>query len=178
MPTAGRWTTTPTASCVPRFTRRLQTPSTDRSAESSGSFTIPTDPSQVPGSFYRITLTATDSAGLQTVATKDIQPNLTSWTANTNVPGAGYFVDGSWQTGTYSTTDVVGVKHVLTGMPLAQTVGGTTYRFAGFADGSALTDAVMAGSGPGNYTAQYDPDKSTMPSPWSSTDVGTPLTAG
>jgi len=148
------------------------------SGVSSGSFTIPTDPSQVPGSFYRITLTVTDSAGLQTVATKDIQPNLTSWTANTNVPGAGYFVDGSWQTGTYSTTDVVGVKHVLTGMPLAQTVGGTTYRFAGFADGSALTDAVTAGSGPGNYTAQYDPDKSTMPSPWSSTDVGTPLTAG
>jgi glucose/arabinose dehydrogenase len=148
------------------------------SGVTSGSFTIPTDPSQVPGSFYRITLSVTDSAGLQSVVTHDIHPNLTSWSANTNVAGAGYFVDGSWQTGPSSTTDVVGVKHVLMGMPLAQTLGGATYRFAGFADGSALADAVTAGSGSGSYTADYDPTQSTMPSPWSSTDVGTPLTAG
>ena len=41
----------------------------------TGSFTIPTDPSQVPGSFYRITLTVTDSLGIQTVVTKDVTPN-------------------------------------------------------------------------------------------------------
>ncbi len=46
----------------------------------SGSFQIPTDPSQVPGSYYRITLTVTDSLGLQTTVTKDLNPNLTSWT--------------------------------------------------------------------------------------------------
>ena len=62
------------------------------------------------------------------------------------MPGAGYFVDGAWQTGTYSTQDVVGVKHVLTGMPLAQIIGGTRYRFAGWADGSALTDSFTAAS--------------------------------
>lgn len=143
-----------------------------------GSITIPTDPSQVPGSYYRITLTVTDSLGLQTVVTRNIQPNLTSWSAGTSVPGAGYFVDGAWQTGTYSTEDVVGVVHVLTGLPMSQTVGGVRYRFEGWADGSALTDTLTAGSGPGTYTAEYEPVQTTMPSPWQSTDIGAPITPG
>lgn len=143
-----------------------------------GSVTIPSDPSQVPGSYYRISLTVTDSLGLQTVVTKDIHPNLTSWTAGTDVPGAGYSVDGNWETGPYSTQDVVGVVHVLTGLGQAQTVGGVRYRLAGWADGSALTDTFTAGSGPGAYTAMFDPVLTTLPAPWLSTDVGAPITAG
>jgi glucose/arabinose dehydrogenase len=142
------------------------------------SITIPSDPSQVPGSFYRITLTVTDSLGIQTVVTKDIHPNLTTWSAGTNVPGAGYFVDGAWQTGPDNVQDVVGVVHVLSGMPLAQTISGSRYRFLGWADGNALTDTVTAGSGPGSYTAEYEAVTTTMPSPWQSTDVGAPISAG
>jgi glucose/arabinose dehydrogenase len=144
----------------------------------TGSFQIPTDPSQTPSSFYRITLTVTDSLGIKTVVTKDLHPNLTSWSAGANVSGAGYAVDGAWQSGPDNTTDVVGVRHVLTGMPLAQTIGGSRYRFAGWADGSALDDTITAGSGPGSYSATYDPVQNTMPSPWLSTDVGAPITAG
>ena len=140
--------------------------------------TIPTDPTQVPGSFYQITLTVTDSLGLQTVVTKDITPNLATWSASTNVPGTGFSVDGSWQTGTYTAQSVVGSVHVLTGMPLAQTVGGVRYRFVGFADGSALTDTVTVGSGPGSYVADYEPVVNSVPSPWTSADIGSPLTAG
>jgi len=149
-------------------------PVTGATAES---ITIPTDPTQVPGSYYRITLTVKDSLGLSTVVTKDIEPNLTTWSAGTSVPGAGYFVDGSWKTGPYSTQDVVGTVHVLTGLPMAQTVGGVRYRFEGWADGSALTDTITAGSGPGTYTAEYEP-VTTVPSPWVSTDVGAPITPG
>ncbi len=144
----------------------------------SGTFQIPADPSQVPGSFYRMTLTVTDSLGLQTTVTKDIHPNTTSWTVNSNVAGAGYFVDGAWHTGTYTAPDVVGVQHVLTGMPLAQVIGGTRYRFAGWADGSALTDSVTSGASPATYTADYDAVQTTMPSPWQSADIGAPITAG
>jgi uncharacterized repeat protein (TIGR01451 family) len=143
----------------------------------NGSFAIPTDPSQVPGSFYRITLTVTDSLGIKTVATQDVNPNVTTWSAGASVPGLGYWVDGAWQSGTSTTTDVVGVRHVLTGMALAQTIGGSRYRFLGWADGSALTDTITAGSGLGSYTAQYDPVQTT-PSPWLSTDVGAPILAG
>ena len=122
----------------------------------SGSFQIPTDATQTPSSFYRITLTVTDSLGLQTVVTKDIHPNVTNWSVDSNVPGVGYSVDGTWHTGSFSTQDVVGVQHVLTGMPLAQVIGGTRYRFAGWADGSALTDSFTAGSSPASFTANYD----------------------
>jgi uncharacterized repeat protein (TIGR01451 family) len=144
----------------------------------SGSFKIPTDPSQTPSSFYRITLTVTDSLGLQTVVTKDIHPNLANWSVSANVPGIGYTVDGTWHTGPYSTQDVVGVQHVLSGMPLAQTISGTRYRFVGWADGSALTDSFTAAATPASYTADYEAVQTTMPSPWQSADVGAPITAG
>ncbi len=144
----------------------------------SGTFQIPTDPSQVPGSFYRTTLTVTDSLGLQTTVTKDIHPNLTSFTVNSNVAGAGYFVDGAWHTGTYTAQDVLGVQHVLTGMPLAHVIGGIRYRFAGWADGSALTDSFTSSASPTTYTANYDTVSSTMPAPWQSADIGAPITAG
>jgi uncharacterized repeat protein (TIGR01451 family) len=144
----------------------------------SGSFQIPTDYSQSPSSYYRITLTVTDAQGLQTVVTKDIHPNVTNWSVGANVPGAGYTIDGTWHTGPFSTQDVVGVKHILSGMPLAQVIGGTRYRFAGWADGSALTDSFTAGSSPASYTANYDTVQTTMPSSWQSADVGAPITAG
>ena len=144
----------------------------------SGSVTIPTDPSQVPNSFYRVTLSVTDSLGLTTVVTHDLHPNLVTWSTSTNVPGTGYSVDGAWETGPVTFSGVAGVVHVLNGMPLAQTVGGVRYRFVGWADGSALTDTVTAGSGPGSYTADYEPVVNSVPSPWSSADIGAPITAG
>jgi hypothetical protein len=144
----------------------------------AGNFTIPGDVSQTPGSYYRITLTATDSAGSQTVVTKDLTPNLTSWSVTDGVPGAGYFVDGAWHTGNYTTQDVVGVQHVLTGLGLAQVIGGTRYRFAGWGDGSALTDSFTSTATPGSYTADFDTATPAMPAGWTSTDVGAPITAG
>ncbi len=144
----------------------------------SGSVTIPTDPSQVPGSFYRITLSVTDSRGLTTVATKDLQPNLATWSTGTSVPGTGYSVDGMWETGPATFTGVAGVVHVLSGLPLPQTVGGVRYRFAGWSDGGALTDTVTAGSGAGSYVAEEEPVVNSVPAPWTSTDVGAPITAG
>jgi uncharacterized repeat protein (TIGR01451 family) len=144
----------------------------------SGSFQIPTDPSQTSGSFYRITLTVTDSLGIKTVVTHDLHPNLASWSAGASVSGAGYWVDGAWQTAPYSVSDVVGVRHVLTGMALQQNIGGSLYRLAGWADGSALTDTIAVGSGAASVTAQYDAVQNAMPSPWLSADVGAPILAG
>ena len=144
----------------------------------SGSFQIPTDPSQTSSSFYRITLTVTDSLGIKTVVTHDLHPNLANWSASANVAGAGYWVDGARQTGTYSASDVVGVRHVLTGMALQQSIGGSLYRFADWADGSALTDTFTVGSGSGSVTAHYDVVQNAMPSPWASADIGAPILAG
>jgi glucose/arabinose dehydrogenase len=108
----------------------------------SFSYTIPADTSQTPNSFYRVTLSVKDSTGSTTVVTKDLTPNTATLSTNSAVPGAGYFVDGTWHTGPFSETGVVGVKHVLIGQPLAQSVGGNSYRFSGWSDGSALWDQL------------------------------------
>ena len=143
----------------------------------SGSFQIPSDASNTPSSFYRVTLTAVDSFGITTVVTRDIHPALTTWSADTNVPGAAYVVDGTLQTGPSTTSDVTGVQHVLAGMP-TQVVNGTRYRFRGWSDGSALADSFTTTGGAPTHVALYDPVQTAVPAPWQSVDVGTPLMAG
>jgi glucose/arabinose dehydrogenase/regulation of enolase protein 1 (concanavalin A-like superfamily) len=148
------------------------------SGVTSGTFQIPQDLSNNASTFYRITMTVVDSLGLQTVVTRDIHPNTSTWSVNTNVPGAAYVVDGTWHTTSpYSTTDGVGIQHVLTGAPL-QTINGVRYRFNGWADGSALTDSFTNGATNATYTANYDQVTNAVPSPWQSVDVGNPLMAG
>jgi hypothetical protein len=73
---------------------------------------------------------------------------------------------------------VVGTQHVLTGMASAQTVDGVRYRFVGWADGSVLTDSFTAGPTPATYTAEFEPVVNSVPSPWSSADIGSPISAG
>lgn len=143
----------------------------------NGTFQIPQDLSNTASTFYRITMTVVDSLGLQTVVTRDIHPNVTNWSVNTNVSGASYVADGTWHTTPYTTQDGVGVQHVLTGVPI-QKIGSTIYRFNGWSDGSALTDTFANPASNTTYTANYDPVTTTLPSPWQSVDVGSPLTAG
>jgi glucose/arabinose dehydrogenase/regulation of enolase protein 1 (concanavalin A-like superfamily) len=147
------------------------------SGVTSGSFQIPNTIDVTTSSIFRITLTVTDSLGLQTTVTQELQPNLTTWSVNANVAGAAFVVDGTWQTGTYTTTDVVGIQHVLTGVP-TQTVIGNRYRFNGWADGSALTDTFTSTTASQSFTADEDLATSTMPGSWQSADVGSPLYPG
>lgn len=147
------------------------------SGSTTGSVPLPADPSTDPTSLYRITLTVTDSAGVTTVVTRDVTPNPASWSATSNVPGAGYFVDGALQKAPTTPSDRAGATHILAGLPV-QTVSGTRYRFHGWSDGSALTDSFVAGHGSTGHTATYSPVTSTLPTPWQSTDVGAPLMAG
>jgi glucose/arabinose dehydrogenase/regulation of enolase protein 1 (concanavalin A-like superfamily) len=147
------------------------------SGVSSGSFAILNDNSNVPTSFYRITMTVTDSLGLSTVVTRDVHPNVTSWTATSNVAGSLLVVDGTLQAAPYTTTDVVGVSHLLMGLP-AQVVGGTRYRLHGWADGSGQGDRFTSGSSPATYTTILDPVTNSTPAGWTSLDVGLPLIAG
>jgi glucose/arabinose dehydrogenase/regulation of enolase protein 1 (concanavalin A-like superfamily) len=142
-----------------------------------GSFQIPQDLSNSSSTFYRITMTVVNSLGIQTVVTRDIHPHVTNWSVNTNIPGAAYVVDGTWHTSPYATQDGVGVQHVLTGVP-TQTIGSNRYRFFGWSDGSALTDSFTNSAATGTYTANYDQVVNTMPSPWQSVDVGSPLMTG
>ena len=143
----------------------------------TGSVPLPADPAADPGGLFRITLTVTDTAGVATVVTRDVTPNPATWSAASNVPGTGYFVDGTLQNGPTTLSDRTGTAHILAGLPV-QTVSGTRYRFRGWSDGSALTDSFVAGHDSTGHTATYSPVTSTLPGPWQSTDVGAPLMAG
>jgi hypothetical protein len=122
-------------------------------------------------------MTVTDSLGVSSVVTRDIHPNVTSWTVNSNVAGASYFVDGTLQTGSFTASDVVGVRHVLIGIP-DQTLGGTEYRLHGWADGSAQNDSFASTASPSTYTVIEDPVGRTLPPGWTSVDAGAPPLAG
>jgi glucose/arabinose dehydrogenase len=161
----------------PFYTYEVPGPFYSASGVSSGSFQIPNDNSNTPSTFYRVTMKVTDSLGLTSTVVRDIHPNLTSWTVGSNVPGSLVFVDGTLQTTPYTTTDVVGMAHVLMGLT-TQVVGGTRYRINGFADGSALQDSFTSGAAPATYSTNLDPVTSALPNGWTSVDVGAPLMAG
>ena len=161
----------------PFYTYEVPGPFFSTSGVSSGSLQIPNDNSNTPSTFYRVTMTVTDSLGLTSTVVRDIHPNLTSWTVGSNVPGSLVFVDGTLQTTPYTTNDVVGVAHVLMGLP-TQTVSGTRYRLNGFADGSALSDSFTSGPTAATYGTRLDPVTSALPNGWTSVDIGAPLMAG
>lgn len=161
----------------PFYTYEVPGPFFSTTGVSSGSFQIPSDVSNTPSTFYRVTMTVTDSLGLTSTVVRDIHPNLTSWTVGSNVPGSLVSVDGTLQTTPYTTTDVVGVAHVLIGLP-TQNVGGTRYRLNGFADGSALSDSFTSGAAPSTYSTRLDPVTTALPNGWTSVDIGAPLMAG
>ena len=142
-----------------------------------GTFQIPQDLSNTASTFYRITMTVVDLQGLQTVVTQGYSSEVDELVGENECPGAAYVVDGALHTTPYTTKDGVGIQHVLTGT-LTQTIGSTRYRFNGWSDGSALTDPFTNPTGSMTYTANYDPVTSTLPSPWQSTDVGTPYVPG
>jgi glucose/arabinose dehydrogenase/regulation of enolase protein 1 (concanavalin A-like superfamily) len=160
----------------PFYTDEVAHPYYTATGVTSGTFQIPTDLSNSAGTFYRITLDVVNSQGLHTVVTRDIHPNLTNVTVNANVPGAAFVVDGTWHTSSYTTQDVVGVQHVLAGVPTLK-IGGVKYRFVGWSDGSGLMDTITNPASDTTYTAVYD-QVGAVPTPWQSVDVGSPLLAG
>ena len=149
-----------------------------KSGVSSGSFTVPTDMSQNANTYYHVTLTVVNSAGVATVTTADIKPNLTTWTATTNVAGMPFYVDGVWHNAAYTTQDVVGVQHVLMGQA-EDGSGGQSYRMQGWNDGSStlgeMTRSFTTTASSATYTAEYDL-AGALPSGWFNADIGGPLT--
>ncbi|MBV8927879.1 MAG: PQQ-dependent sugar dehydrogenase, partial [Mycobacteriaceae bacterium] len=148
-----------------------------KSGVTSGSFTVPTDMSQNANTYYHVTLTVVNSAGVATVTTADIKPNLTTWTATTSVSGMPFYVDGVWHNSPYTTQDVVGVQHVLMGQA-EDSSGGQNYRMQGWNNGTGTlgenSESFTTTSSPATYTAEYDA-AGALPAGWSNADVGSSL---
>src|SRR5207244_1997827 len=60
--------------------------------------------------WYRVELTVTDAGGLKNSVYKDIFPNLSNLTVQTDTPGSVFSIDGNLYSG-YTHEEVVGVDH-------------------------------------------------------------------
>ena len=120
-------------------------------ATASGSFTAPDH--EYP-SYLELSLTATDSTGLQHTATRRLDPQTVPLTFQTSPGGLTLTVGGVPATAPFSRTVIVGSKNTITA-PSPQTSGSTSYQFSGWSDGGAQTHDIIAGATPATYTATY-----------------------
>jgi glucose/arabinose dehydrogenase len=123
-----------------------------------GSFTIPNVGETSANVFYRIQLTVTDSAGLQTTTVRDVLPRTVSVTISAQRPGLQLTLDGQPFVAPMTFVGVVGMLRTI-GAPSPQTVGGSTYAFRAWSDGGAQTHQITTPATATTYTARYRPTK-------------------
>ncbi|MEM8913065.1 MAG: PQQ-dependent sugar dehydrogenase [Planctomycetota bacterium] len=124
------------------------------SGADGGSFEVPVVGETSDNVWFRINLTATDSSGLSTHTFRDVYPEKSTFTVNTNVPGLDIRVDGQTKSAPYSDTGVEGVVRSI-GAAETQTMDGRAYRFAGWADGGPRLREISTPTNDTTYTAIY-----------------------
>jgi hypothetical protein len=131
----------------------------DTAGIASGTFAIPNSGETSANVWYRVYLTATDSAGLSTTSFVDVMPNTATITLTTMPAGLRLTLDGQPVTAPITVTSVVGIVRTL-GVVTPQTAGAITYSFISWSDGGAATHTVATPASNTTYTALY----STPPS--------------
>ncbi|TWT78329.1 Quinoprotein glucose dehydrogenase B precursor [Posidoniimonas polymericola] len=106
-------------------------------------FTVPVNSETAANVWFRIHLTATDSAGLTTETYRDIHPVTSVFTPTSNVDGVAIEVDGQPKETPTSITGVVNVNRALNA-PAVADAGGLPAYFAQWLDGEASRDRVIA----------------------------------
>ena len=132
----------------------------------SGSFPAPDH--EYP-TFLQIQLTATDSHGLQTTVTRDLQPrtvNLTFQTSPSASPGLQLGFNLEAPAAPFTRTVIVGSFNSVSAAN--QSRGSTLYTFQSWSDGGAQNHDIVAPASAATYTATYQ----TSASSWTSQDIG------
>ncbi|WNG86274.1 PQQ-dependent sugar dehydrogenase [Mycobacterium sp. ITM-2016-00317] len=142
----------------------------------SGMVVLPRSSDNVDTTFYRITLTVTDSSGLSTTETVEIKPRLAPMTFTASDPNAVYTIDGIPHRGTFTEMGVVGVERVV-GAVSPQYLPDGQLVFNSWSNGEAATHIIVTPLTGGTYTVNYD-KFSTPPTPWRETDIGHPTLTG
>ncbi len=124
------------------------------SGVTSGTFTIPDTGEASANSWYRVHLTATDSAGNSTEDTRDVTPLTQTVTLDTTPGGLGLSLDGSPATAPLTFVGVVNFQREISAAP-SQAVGGTTYQFQGWSDAGAATHMIRIPAARTTYLATY-----------------------
>ena len=120
---------------------------------SGGSFFAPDH--EYP-SHLELVLDAVDSSGLAGQTSMTIDPTTVVLTFASDPPGLALSVGGAEQTAPFDREVIVGSKSSV-GAVTPQTLGGTTYKLAGWSDGGALSHDITAPASPATYTALFVP---------------------
>jgi glucose/arabinose dehydrogenase/PKD repeat protein len=122
--------------------------------QTGGSFTIPTSGHDFHGfTRYRITLTVTDSDGLQSSQSIFVFPDKVDLTFAATPPGVTLYIDGIAHTAPFTYDTLIGFHHTIEARDT--TVGTTAYTFASWSDGGAQTHEITVPAGGATYTATY-----------------------
>ena len=120
----------------------------------SGSFTVPTSGHDFSGfTRYRITLTATDSNGLQSTQSATVFPQKVNLTFDTAPGGLTLYLDGIAHTAPFVYDDIIGFNHTIEARN--QTIGGNTYNFASWSDSGAQIHTIVTPSIDAAFTATF-----------------------
>jgi len=122
--------------------------------------------------FYRITLTVTDSGGLQTTVSRDVLPVKATITLTTEPAGLAVRLDGAQVQTPFSFVGVAGViRTIETVSP--QTFEGQAYVHSAWSDGRPALHEIATPASDGAFT-----DTLVVAGAWSDADVGTVGQAG
>jgi len=136
----------------------------------TGEITIPRAPHGADNTFYRISLTVTDSAGLKDTTYVDVHPNTVQVTISADPPGLAFTLDGRPYTGSTVKRMVVGAQYVLDAAS-PQYAGDERYRFDSWSTGAEQNHVFTVPDEDTAVTAHFA-ELPYPPSPWESTDVG------
>lgn len=124
----------------------------------SGSFTIPTTGETATNVYYEIKLTVTDSGGLSTTVSRNVNPQVVTLTLKTSpatTPTAlALAVDDVPCTAPCTFSSVVGMTRKITATS-PQTVNARTYKFQKWSDNKAAAHTITAPTTATTYTASY-----------------------
>jgi glucose/arabinose dehydrogenase len=124
------------------------------SGQTGGSFQIPTTGETAADVFYRIHLTVTDEFGFTGSTTRDLTPNTSMITLDTNPPGLQLQLDDQPTATAISFESVVGFTRTL-GVTSPQQFGGTWYRFAAWSDAGTARHEIATPGDDTSYSATF-----------------------
>ena len=104
--------------------------------------------------FYRLILTVTDSAGAQSIVSRDILPRTSTIRLQSNPGGLRLKLDGTQVTSIFTFTAVVGQPRIIEAVS-PQLVGNKNYVFQSWSDGGAQSHTITIPASAATFTAKF-----------------------
>jgi glucose/arabinose dehydrogenase len=107
-------------------------------------------------SYLELDLTATDSRGLSSTTSVNIQPKTVDLSFATQPAGLSLAVQGASFTAPFTKTVIINSQNSISA-PTSQVLNGVTYQFTGWSDSGQATHNIFAPATATTYTATYTP---------------------